>query len=521
MSAIYKTFPVMYLNSNVEDVREDGYSSFLVRNVLFSINDYMGIHIITDEKKELIRILLESEKLAGKEYQTASQKKGMSALNERVEKYLRSHYGLCEHYAQYFFIKTVLVMDKYFSLFEGCDEKECEKWVNTLINIYINTYISVLYNMIQNDFEKKDKKRVEFNIPQIIMSGMAGNKKEDLELFHVFNYFFSQDKESISFENFKTEKDKIVVDWSDLFSWSNLRKEDFIQIKQKSMGVFNILESELAESTIPEEILIGLNLLINHYMTNYYRSIISEISYSLMQFFNESEKVKMSTYQNGLNEDIKRIKTLNRTLTRQLKEYENQESIKSVMVTEVKTDELEQLQRELEEKSNALLEQDEQNQKNVRKLQWQENRISELEYMLKYYSSIESDLLTLQNENNSLKAQIDLLSDIEESEDEDKYEEKLNAIKDVPLFFLGGISDMMERFVKIFPNSEYVNISDDNSNFIVPPKYQYAVVYTRVLKHSHSRRLESFLPKEQIIYVNVLNTRLVVSKIYDRINGHV
>ena len=109
-------------------------------------------------------------------------------------------------------------------------------------------------------------------------------------------------------------------------------------------------------------------------------------------------------------------------------------------------------------------------------------------------------------------------------EDEDvkqkRFEEQLSAIKDIPILFVGGIGDMMSKFKDIFPNSDYIDVSDEGVNFSVPPRFQYVVLYTRSITHPHCYRVESQVPRERIIFMSMSNTELVVDELYKRIvNG--
>jgi hypothetical protein len=128
--------------------------------------------------------------------------------------------------------------------------------------------------------------------------------------------------------------------------------------------------------------------------------------------------------------------------------------------------------------------------------------------------------MSLQNEKNILEAQVVKLEEMGQ-EDEDvkkaRFEEHLNAIKDMPILFVGGTGNMMSKFMPLFPNSDYIDISDEGTNFTVPQRFAYVVVYTRVVTHSHCARVESMVDKDKIIPVNIFNTELVVEELYKNI----
>ena len=157
------------------------------------------------------------------------------------------------------------------------------------------------------------------------------------------------------------------------------------------------------------------------------------------------------------------------------------------------------------------------------KCEWQEKQISQLEEVVASYDNYDKELLELRGENIYLSSIIEKMEDLNK-EDEDvkqkRFEEQLSAIKDIPILFVGGIGDMMSKFKDIFPNSDYIDVSDEGVNFSVPPRFQYVVLYTRSITHPHCYRVESQVPRERIIFMSMSNTELVVDELYKRIvNG--
>lgn len=157
------------------------------------------------------------------------------------------------------------------------------------------------------------------------------------------------------------------------------------------------------------------------------------------------------------------------------------------------------------------------------KCEWQEKQIAQLEEVVASYDNYDKELLELRGENIYLSSIIEKMEDLNK-EDEDvkqkRFEEQLSAIKDIPILFVGGIGDMMSKFKDIFPNSDYIDVSDEGVNFSVPPRFQYVVLYTRSITHPHCYRVESQVPRERIIFMSMSNTELVVDELYKRIvNG--
>lgn len=152
---------------------------------------------------------------------------------------------------------------------------------------------------------------------------------------------------------------------------------------------------------------------------------------------------------------------------------------------------------------------------------WYANKVSDLENELKSYDGIEQSLMVLQNENNVLLSDIAKIESLENNEDEDaEYERKLSVIREEPILFIGGSGDMLSKYLELFPNSENINISDNNPNFTIPSRIKYVAIYTKVVKHCFCERAESLVGKENLINLNVLNKKLVVDELYKNIVGH-
>ena len=248
-----------------------------------------------------------------------------------------------------------------------------------------------------------------------------------------------------------------------------------------------------------------------------------------VDFYNRTNKEK-----GDLAGEIKDLKAANRNLTKsvtklgadndQLKALIEKDKVEleQVRKVEAESEELIELRKKVEEliQQNSELSAD--LKKSENKNDWLTKKNSELESDLKTYDGVEQSLMLLQNENNVLLADIERLELLDENEEdgEAEFERKLNAIREEPILFLGGTGDMMNRYLELFPNSENVNISDNTPNFTIPTRIKYVAIYTKVVKHSFCERAESLIGKENIIFLNILNKKLVVDELYKNIIGH-
>lgn len=155
-----------------------------------------------------------------------------------------------------------------------------------------------------------------------------------------------------------------------------------------------------------------------------------------------------------------------------------------------------------------------------------QRRIDVLEERLEDYNTIMSNLVDLQQENILLQESIskvdDLSNDILVEDTDLTYEKMLEVVRDLKILFVGGTSNVGTRLKEIFPNLEFINIADRNLSFVIPESMDCVVIYPRVLTHAHTERIYSLMNENMpLIYVNALNTKLVVQEIYTQIlNGH-
>lgn len=391
-------------------------------------------------------------------------------VNEEHEKYLKERESLINRFKSYKFLEKGISFN--------CDETRKSEFVSLL-----NEQFSIWYKEDNSNFEKRNT---------------------------IESFDFS----------------KYTLDWSLLFTPVEIILED----RPYNVKKENIIHDK--ETKISKSFEFAL------------KSISGLFSYSLgyvIQYLFLKKSSNFILEINKKNEDIKRVhdeelktlKSTNRSLTKEMNKFESElktaqseiELQKSLLLKveqqEKDSQELVELKKEVQSLKESLNSDAEELKKSSNKITWQENRISELEFSLKYYENMESDLLELQNINNSLSSQIDQIEKLESLEDSnEEFEKKLKAISEVPILFIGGVGNMMSKFMEMFPNSDYVDISDKGTSFVVSSKYQYVAIYTRVVTHAHCDRAESQIGKDKIIPLNIFNTKLVVEELYKHIIEH-
>lgn len=259
------------------------------------------------------------------------------------------------------------------------------------------------------------------------------------------------------------------------------------------------------------------------------RDIFNNIASSnYIEFMNKSNQEK-----GDLAGELKDLKSANRNLTKSVTKLgadndllkaqieKDRVELEQVRKVEAESEELIELRKKVEELTQKNDELSADLKKAENKNSWLSKKNSELESDLRTYDGVEQSLMVLQNENNVLLADIAKIELLENEEDEDaEFERKLNEIRDEPILFLGGAGDMMTKYLELFPNAENINISDNNPNFTIPARIKYVAIYTKVVKHCFCERAESFVDKEHIIFLNILNKKLVVDELYKKIIGH-
>lgn len=155
-----------------------------------------------------------------------------------------------------------------------------------------------------------------------------------------------------------------------------------------------------------------------------------------------------------------------------------------------------------------------------------QTRIGVLDEKVEDYTILMDNLVELQQENILLQDAItkveDLSNEIALEENGLSYDEMLKAVKELKILFIGGTSNVGTRLKETLPNLEFIDISDRNLTFGIPETTDCVVMYPRVITHTHTERVYSLVDENMpVIYVNALNTKLVVQEIYTQIlNGH-
>lgn len=355
-----------------------------------------------------------------------------------------------------------------------CDDSICEDFI-------------LIYNTVQKDWCSE------------ILDGVEEdrNKKEKLQTLSLkndWNILFSLMSKDFNYRDSDLEV-KIFTDFSNINSkYSNIIMNSFSLYYDLFFSMaFNVLSKNYIVKKLEDEEVEKLDL-VKQIQEN--KDSNKNLTKSVNRLNNENEKLKI---------EIEKSKVLITELEKIQQETKKSEEIESKI-------------KEL----NAIISQlTDENQKLKNKSAWMEERIGSLEENLTYYDGIENELLVLQNKNNLLLSDIDKIEAIENSgEDEDEINKKLEVIKNEPIMFIGGVNDMFSKIIELFPNSDNINISDNNPNFTIPSRFKYVVVYTKVVKHCFCERAESIVGKENIIYLNILNKRLVIDELYKNISGH-
>lgn len=270
----------------------------------------------------------------------------------------------------------------------------------------------------------------------------------------------------------------------------------------------------------------------NSYFSRSYEVVADEFFVRLNDLYIKELCEEKRELNRVSQEEIKSLKSSNRAFIKDIKSYEKDtdelRKINSELKTEIEklqksvcnNDEFLRLQQEVGELKGKLQEIQDSESKLRQSSDWKDKRIKELTNELEQYSEIESDLITLQNENNAILSEIERIESFEEESDEMSIDEKFEHIKNENILFVGGTGGMLLKLSNMFPNSDCIDISDMGSNFTVPQRFDYIVIYTKVVTHSHCNRIESQVDKNKIIPINICNRNLVIDELFKHINGH-
>ena len=319
---------------------------------------------------------------------------------------------------------------------------------------------------------------------------------------------------------------ELVNDWSYFFEVVNkgfLRADNY-------EGIIKILENHY-----DAEILNTIRNMSGVGISGYNNEINRFIDTLTLNIFSKYQREYKETVEKeklDLLNQIKELKSNKKTLTKdigvlnseilklQSEAKKNEKLLQDAKERELNSEENQVLRNHVDTLSNENKTLLDSNNKLVAKNVWLEKQVDLVTEEMKYYSSIEDDLIVLQNENNVLISQIEEIEALENMENaEEEFQRKLNAIKDEPILFVGGTGSMTMKLQELFPNSELVTL-DDGINFTVPNRIKYVAIFTKVISHAYCKRLEALVDKEMIIPLNILNTKLVVEELYEKIVGH-
>lgn len=487
-------------------------------------------------------------------------------VEKEIQKIFERFYLKSKNEGFLLYIQTVYCLFNYFDYYKNTKEAGNE-FVDYNLFIFCQAY-ALLMELTRNKKRVEDKKTTEIEKNVISSDKIKEIEKKVISLKFtdsIITYPCSENRkiEFVSLINdlleiwrnvdCKEQRNKIScidwdkynLDWSGLFNNFDKEIEGFKNIypdivkgvsAHSLTSLKDMLKSSNFEDGNIEEVKVAYSqfILVGKGNIKFFYSycVLNLIMQITSELFKNVIKVRDETNLLNTN-NIKDLKSTNRTLTKNLKALEvqlneaqkqvdeNREKLESFELNEKQSKELIETTEKLHKTEQAFVELKESVKKLQNKLDWSENRVLELEHSLKYYDSLEGDLLNLQNENNILTSQVEEIERLESLENpEEEYLKKLDVIKDEPILFIGGVGNMISKFMEQFPNSEYIDISDMGTNFIIPPRIKYVAIYTRVVTHSHCRRAESLISKDRIIPLNIFNTKLVVDELYKNIVGH-
>lgn len=460
---------------------------------------------------------------------------------------------------QFFGFKDLLRSDN--NYYDASIVKVCERLLEFCFYMSLENYIAMQLNELPEDIRNEIYKvtNAENQLKGIIKyakcsdtyplnadvlqnTSCSDSMKSDLIMLYdtVFKYWYSTDSDSISLRNsFDLVKDLPFSNDMTLFL-NMLRKDFYAEAQIKIVGnrisyYFDDCDKKIPffEDEKSEEEFSAFFRIIARKFIAYTNNFVS---YLFVEMTNKYMKEKVDGIEESkldLSNQLKELKSLNRNLTKNVKKLDdevsslkseiesNKEKISAVTQVESENQELIELRKRVQELEDANKSLVEEQKKVSNRNEWLENKVEGLEFNLKYYQDIENDLLVLQNDNNALNGQIERIEKLEEDDSEfNDYDKKLSQIKDEPILFLGGHPNITGKLISLFPNSEVFDLSEGTSNFDIPGRIKYVAVFTRMVKHCYCERAESIMGKENIIPLNIFNSRLIVDELYKHIVGH-
>lgn len=544
--------------NNYEDVnREECFNSLIFKTINFMIVGQDKGFLIEELFKKLSENFAKSKKFANSKIRTYCSNKDFNGLLEYINKIFNSFFPNIAQISSVLYLQTVYCLFKYFDFGKYLTSKNIELNNNIFYNLYYFCYLLTLEREIDYIGYKENRDAYIFNglnssanylkdkpdfkyQSKYILDFVSSERRE--EYISMLNNFFdtwkTEEKASLrnrvnglGLENFKLDWDSLFEVSEDfwkkeVFEEKYIDNDSFIEFLSK---VYNINITKEKPKEYVEH--LGMTLLYNAFCEISTLSIYCENSFETMisyEFIKKSQNdFEESVKEKDKNKDneIASLKSENKNFKRSVSKFEKdfescQQEIESLkkeleikQASVVDSEEYESLRVEVESKSTELSEKIEEVKKSDKKIAWYEEKVKELENQLKYYSEIESDLMTLQNENNVLSSQIHEFEVIEE-DTEEEYNKKLNLVKDKHIVFIGGTGGMMRKYLKTFTNSEYIDITEQGTSFTISPSVDYVVIYTRMVTHAHCERAGNYISKDKIIPINICNIKMVVNELY-------
>lgn len=483
----------------------------------------------------------------------------VSKANIKFNEFINRKYPYIRHDTLTMFHKILSVMFEYFDFysFYESDPEKCKNFCGYLLeDCYLKTLSYTLlryFKTVSNeDIQTFNTKVADKNDKEIFNSAKTaelqseclhfvcedGLKEDFCKIYNAIRQGWligCTDEERENRNKFDNLKDlELKNDWSAFYKL--MEKGFYVKPKSVSQDVHVTYSEDYPLKVVDNEKYEGaLTALMQNAMSVYELFSLYTMQEYLNRYIKRVLVEKFKTFEQEKSDllgQIKEFKNTNRSLTRDMnklnaenealkKEQEkNQELLEQAKHSEEESKELIELKGVVEELTANNAELTANLSKSENKVSWSDNKIKELEGEIKHYDGVEQSLMALQNENNVLSAEIERIETLEAEEDDSEFERKLAAIKDTPILFVGGVGDMLQKILDLFPNSENITISDNSPNFTIPPRFKYAVLYTKFVKHSFCNRAESLIGRENIIYLNILNKKLVVDELYKSIVGH-
>lgn len=546
--------------NNYEDTdRESCFNPLIFKTINFMIVGYEKEFIIDNELDRAANNFSKSSKFVKSKIQGFCSSKDYKGLIEYIRKVCNNQLSGLEDKTANLYLRTMFCLFSYFDFGKYMIKKDLNLNDKPFYDLYEYCFVVTLNREL--DFigykENKDgylinglnntaemlRNNLDFKYQSKYIKDFVSPERRE-EYVTLLNTFFdtwkTEDKFAVRNRVEGLNLESLTLDWSYLFEkndklydskvfkalpMNNESLRDFVCQK------FTITETEKKDTSPKYLDDLGMHYIYNTFcdisVFSLYcnTSLWTLISYALIGNYQSDYEEKVRDKENKQDNEIATLKADNKNLKRSVGKFEKDLQDAQKEVDRVKKElaekqesvidsaEYESLRGEIEKKDKELSEVKEDSKRVENKVAWYEEKVKELESKLKYYSEIESDLMSLQNENNTLLSQINEFEVIEE-DTEEEYNKKLNMVKDKHIVFIGGTGGMLQKYTKIFKNSEYIDITEQGTSFTIAPSVDYVVVYTKMVTHAHCERAARCVGKDKMISLNICNIRMVVNELY-------